>query len=105
MVEALDAPNKRVKEFKAIHNIDTAWNEVKKKTMNRCWGKAWKKCIHNFDGFLNDKEARRDIVTFSHQAGFEDIDGDHVINFIESNRKPLGYEDLIKTRLRESSLQ
>lgn len=56
---------------------------MKEKTINRCWGKVWKECVHAFDGFFDNEEARRNIVILLCQAESED----DVINLLESHKE------------------
>lgn len=49
-----------------------------------------------FEGFFNVEEARLDIVSLSHQAGFEEADEEDVINLLESKREPLTIEEFME---------
>lgn len=39
---------------KTIDTLNSAWEEVKESTVNRCWKKLWPKCVNNFTGFGDD---------------------------------------------------
>lgn len=60
--------------------------------MNECWGRV---CVRHFDGFLDEEEARKNIVELSHQNDFKAL-MERVLSLLESHLKPLSNEEILE---------
>ena len=79
----------------ASDNISEVWKEIKDSSMNAVWQKLWPECVNDFGGFPITEPVVREIVTLSHQVGFNEVTEGDVNNLLDSHAEELTNEDLM----------
>ncbi|GAB1610060.1 tigger transposable element-derived protein 1-like [Argonauta hians] len=84
-----------------IDNIAECWNEVTQVSMNQVWKKMWPNCVDqdpsNVFTILTEtlQEAVTDIVNLVNGiSGFEDLQDNDVMEWVESHKETLSVEEL-----------
>ena len=85
----------------AINLIHEACEDVKPASVNGCWKNIWPECVHDFSGFMVEKDQFRDhlakIVALARQVdveGFSDLQESEVEELLEGHGALLTDDDL-----------
>uniref|UniRef100_A0A5S6QM42 Uncharacterized protein n=1 Tax=Trichuris muris TaxID=70415 RepID=A0A5S6QM42_TRIMR len=81
----------------AIENLAEAWQEVKETTMSLAWHEIYPDLIADISGFGQPlQNVHEEIIMLAHEAGFNEINEQDVVELLESYGEELSNEDLME---------
>ncbi|XP_051934853.1 tigger transposable element-derived protein 1-like isoform X3 [Hippocampus zosterae] len=87
---------------RCLQNIQKAVKEMKKETVNACWGKLWPDCVQNDVGFSPDQiclsavSEAVELAKLLRGECFNGVTRDDINDLIDTHANPLTNEDLIE---------